>query len=111
MREIRFRAWDRKRKKFCEMLIAQGSIATKREYLSHDLEPWQQFTGLRDRNGTKIYEGDIVQQVDSFGSRIFFPVKWIDEAARFSWKPSSSSYPVEVIGNIHEQPEILNEKN
>ena len=69
-----------------------------------------QFTGLKDINGTDIYEGDVItynflafESYNSFNSKIFW-----DE---FMWLTDDHSLNrlsnIEVIGNIHENPELL----
>ena len=75
---------------------------------------WEQSTCLKDKNGKEIYEGDIVE-----GDMGVFEVKWYDLVAQFMFRPNMSMkyHPpftstqlevMEVIGNIHENPELLN---
>lgn len=66
-----------------------------------------QYTGLHDRNGVEIYEGDIVRLIRESASlqltEIIKEVKWqkIGWAAYIAWKN------IEVIGNIYSNPELL----
>ena len=77
-----------------------------------------QFTGLTDKNGTKIFEGDIVEhhiQGDILVNRGV--VNWDEESARWAYQlntmnPCFALYnpnAFEVIGNIHDNPELLKE--
>jgi len=121
-REIKFRAWNKTNKwmddEFC--IHADGSIYQDARKVHNT--PYQeietayddliimQFTGLLDRNGKEIYEGDIMQHVNPFS--YLFIVNWDDEVGEFIFNSGCTGYLVndtsfEVIGNIHENPELL----
>jgi uncharacterized phage protein (TIGR01671 family) len=63
MREIKFRCWDKKNKEFVPYfeLTCNGSIFFGSEEQSDKDFDIQQFTGLLDKNGKEIYEGDIIE--------------------------------------------------
>lgn len=76
-----------------------------------------QFTGLTDRNGVKIFEGDIVEY-----SNVNYEIKYIEGFAAFSLRSvdnmnyapciTTNTVPrMSVIGNIHENHELLEERN
>ncbi len=78
----------------------------------------EQCTGLKDKNGKLIYEGDIVllTDEDSFEQTQKTIVRWAEENASFGLFGSKDLYygfysynsdNFEVIGNIHENPELL----
>jgi hypothetical protein len=70
-----------------------------------------QFTGLLDMNDKEIYEGDVVKWVDSDGVERIDIVEWkYGGLVLCNAQYTVGSYlPLEIIGNIHDNPEVLNE--
>ena len=72
-----------------------------------------QFTGVKDKNGKEIYEGDIT--ICKYGPQIAMEVKWVDEGFRTLGKYDGDNYVgfvknnEEVIGNIYENKNLLEE--
>lgn len=71
-----------------------------------------QYTGLNDKNGKKIFEGDIIRSNSERGYIEYYPndcaFDVVDDHG-FYWLISEMSN-IEVIGNIHDNPELLEEK-
>lgn len=114
-RIIKFRAWDTDRKAMTVPFTLKNLL--KREYISQlDDRIVMQFTGLTDKNGKEIYEGDVVQRDEVrwnvyFGENTFQPdsygwcVKPVDDDR--TGNLDSSVIQGEIIGNIYENPELL----
>lgn len=132
-REIKFRAWSGKKMILPEYadkedfhLLADGTIVETHEYgyERHELtsrrsNDWHimQYTGLKDKNGKEIYEGDIIDccavqrethNVIEKGDPV--EVKYYDGyfypfGYNAGWR--SGVDDIEVIGNVYENPELL----
>ena len=145
MREIKFRAWDKERKEMREVelmdwsdwWVSTGSTGEREEPSKYgernsfkneqtDRHILMQYTGLKDKNGKEIYEGDVVNaswydydepRDDAFGE-VFFNGNWM---AYCIWKEDEKSisemngqgayhWEIEVVGNIYENPELLEQQ-
>lgn len=119
MRELKFRAWHKER--------FFGSIG-RFEYFNlykdageilddwfHNDDNFEQYTGLKDKNGKEIYEGDIVDYNDD-GECIGIvkydaPEFYLDADATNGARMFLKGAPHQrVIGNIHENPELVEEE-
>ena len=154
MRETKFRAWDKENKKWLDG--ADFLISSNGTVLLYDLQfgskygnltgKWREdeddrieivrFTGLKDKNGKEIYEGDVVRynyqlkskifpSIDLFGEVVFdirtfdtgyamsrhvgFILRGVDHG-EYWYTDIPGIEDVEVIGNIYENPELLKTK-
>ncbi|RPG37662.1 MAG: hypothetical protein CBB72_002220 [Muricauda sp. TMED12] len=110
MREIKFRAWDGKKMILLHLddwTFFNGELCHR----NAPKYPVMQYTGLHDKNGKEIYEGDICkhnEEDDAISFVVFSCGCW-----RFnSWMPRSMKVfdlkeKIQVIGNIHENPDLL----
>lgn len=135
----KFRAWDKHRQKMFandELIIWNGNVYANdsKKLTCNNLKGWSiddeylmQSTGLFDKNGKEIFEGDVVKRYRS----PFFKAKWeyqietvLKEKASLLLgrefgknfgtipfdSPFAKSVLLEVIGNIYENPELLEDK-
>jgi len=131
-REIKFRAWDKKEKKMYYVKNSDDGYLDYfplRSLLEHNCPfIWMQYTGLKDKNGKEIYEGDIVRFYQCrdkkggvwlslykdyrewFGEIIFKEGRFEIGNTKYIGKSNIEEKKVdswEIIGNIYENPELL----
>ena len=123
MRKIKFRAWNKKEKKwFPAEKFALNSYAFIIEILDKKIrQPIElsQYTGLKDKFGKEIFEGDIVETYhekypreypgkmypNGTGKRV---VKWIMSEHHNGWNIySGKKSQYEIIGNIYQNKELI----
>lgn len=106
MREIKFRAWN----KSARAMLEWGYLRVCGQHLLFvDSLTWMQFTGLIDKNGKEIYEGDMVHRtrVDR-GNDKQKVVQWrIPKRGGIGFNLRHCDDCIEVIGNIYENPELV----
>lgn len=132
MREIKFRAYDKKKKKWVWdkepfYLIGETTMFDLLNQFSIDAVNdivLVQYTGLKDKNGKEIYEGDICigLVVDSYAdmSKVPFSVEFQDGCFIENRNGSNLGYyknvsygignSLEVIGNIYDNKDLLEDK-
>lgn len=104
MREIKFRAW--KDGKMYPVSLLELPIQMNMGSL-------MQYTGWMDGEGREVYEGDILCFVP-IGHPKFnkpyqpFAISWMEDAGRWiDWSPKTGKGAAVIIGNIYENPELL----
>lgn len=112
MRELKFRAW----------VIAENRYSDDDEIslpVNENEYILEQYTGLKDKNGKEIYEGDIFSydfHDDSYGEIVFcdgaFMKEWVTSEGEYltTYIEKIDLEMFEIIGNIHENPELLETK-
>ena len=110
MRKFKFRA----RWKDTGLMLPNLMVNYSIEVLNRNSLFVEEFTGLKDKNGTEIYEGDIIK-----GNKGIYFIQWNDYFACFNAIDRDKKYfelrkslmlKTEVIGNVFENPELLKKR-
>jgi len=126
MREIKFRAWDKKNKAWIYSDHTEGMAWFWQLLEKFDTKNFilMQYTGLKDKNGKEIYEGDMVKvefisypetENEKLLRTFVSPITYQDGFFAFSdgydlHVPCQACFRVEIIGNIYENLELLDKK-
>ena len=116
MREIKFRAWG----KFDHKMYTPGRLNVCKSHLNPQYVPmwwnadgeevvWMQYTGLRDKNGKEIYEGDILHH-DLWGNTTIIWEEGMFRGQGGEYDVTLADHQLKrcrIIGNIYENPELL----
>lgn len=125
---IKFRAWDKETKTMIDVslidfkkreLVGEHWKFGETNFMSFDEIELMQSTGLFDRNGQEIFEGDVVDFkgrkaiIKWHGAFASFIYRFIDEPQerKPKWDPLFLAYlKLEIIGNIYKNPELVKDK-
>lgn len=116
MREIKFRAWDNNAKKMfydIRLLFANSLNDCFEEYKECGLQIMQ-YTGLKDKDDKEIYEGDIAKVMDATLAVVKYSESrgayYLDHEDKIGDIGLICQYEtIGVVGNIYENPELLEE--
>lgn len=112
MRKIKFRAWD----DILQEMVTQEESGLLAGQILRRYSVIMQYTGLEDKNGREIYEGDILRQETDWRDEYWqYGVVMFDNGCfevtglpLFEWLDMEADHvELEVAGNIHETPELL----
>ena len=141
MRELKFRIWIKDEKRYYDesdeesyMIVPNGNVTYTSEAYEED-DVWfndttsatndvivEQYTGIKDKNGKEIYEGDILGDMWRDGY-----IAWCDKCKQLQYhilthgcmaclgdvqwyELVNDNGKLEVVGNVHENPDLLEDK-
>lgn len=123
MREILFRGKFGDKWKYGYLTIAPQSLAIKEPYAYDTTTIWcvapetvGQYTGLKDKNGTKIFEGDILEFIDGDNEVSYYEVIYSETDCRWIIKQNRKEIDdldyfvkkyMTVVSNIYDNPKLL----
>ena len=101
-----------------EVMVGNGDIwiidedSVSGEWIVNNDLHLMQSTGLKDKNGKEIFEGDVVKCNGLLGTIESFKAMWICSFVKYNnyQKVGFFAQEIEVVGNIYENPELLEEK-
>lgn len=127
MREIKFRAWNKKFKefKFMSLINYLGGRGIMDDWADSEHSVWEQYTGIKDKNSVEIYENDIVRVQSHLYKDHIGVIIWLQGASSFGISDNTNKFNIprplaiqmdgflsyEVIGNIHENADLLEEQS
>ena len=108
MREIKFRAWNASERKMTTPFAwVNESNLLSTCMCSAPTHELMQFTGMHDKNGVPIYEGDILEDDEHYMSYVF----WCDDSHMWAYSDVGGlcdmPNDIKVIGNIHQHAYLL----
>jgi len=127
MREIKFRAWDKQTRNWCELYTVDNAVewynrkhSIFRGFFDRHII-LMQYTGLKDKNGKEIYEGDIIDKsyTNPLNGELViqrYIIKWHNGMYKAVFIKDKPYYDrclwmeykdTEVIGNVFDNPELL----
>ena len=106
-RPIKFRAWDKQFNKMIDYIPAQDDQNVLTILKGEERYVFQQFTGLLDKNGKEIYEGDWLEFNTLSGNKMIYQVRWKEKGFVPVRLSHHNQAEITVIGNIYENPDLL----
>ena len=116
MRQIKFRCFDHEAEEMIspeELLTIHNNRKLNESLVSDEVFSFMQYTGLKDRNGVEVCEGDVVKYLTHTAHVFWSPqdfgfVHYNEVIGGYAGLSFFTGYKdFEVIGNIHQNPELL----